>query len=88
MAPKQRMRIANAKASNYITMRGNVPKSSVSVISEKLISDTSCAQYFSQHLKIIYEAYKIVSRVNGFECLRVIFTICLGITPFLLYMKR
>lgn len=31
MAPKQRMRIANEKASKYVTMRGNVPKSSVSV---------------------------------------------------------
>lgn len=30
MAPKQRMRIANEKASKYVTMRGNVPKSSVS----------------------------------------------------------
>ncbi|XKL66998.1 hypothetical protein PGB90_010418 [Kerria lacca] len=28
MAPKQRMRIANEKASKLITMRGNVPKSS------------------------------------------------------------
>lgn len=28
MAPKQRMRIANEKASKYVTMRGNVPKSS------------------------------------------------------------
>lgn len=32
MAPKQMMRIANEKASKYITMRGNVPKSSVSKI--------------------------------------------------------
>lgn len=32
MAPKQRMRIANEKASKYVTMRGNVPKSSVSFI--------------------------------------------------------
>lgn len=30
MAPKQRMRVANEKASKYITMRGNVPKSAVS----------------------------------------------------------
>lgn len=30
MAPKQRMRIANEKASKNVTMRGNVPKSSVS----------------------------------------------------------
>lgn len=30
MAPKQRMRIANEKASKWVTMRGNVPKSSVS----------------------------------------------------------
>ncbi|XP_075219081.1 stress-associated endoplasmic reticulum protein 2 [Lycorma delicatula] len=28
MAPKQRMRIANDKASKNVTMRGNVPKSS------------------------------------------------------------
>ncbi|XP_055693583.1 stress-associated endoplasmic reticulum protein 2 [Lutzomyia longipalpis] len=28
MAPKQRMKIANEKAEKYITMRGNVPKSS------------------------------------------------------------
>ncbi|KAG8232547.1 hypothetical protein J437_LFUL012897 [Ladona fulva] len=28
MAPKQRMRIANEKASKNVTMRGNVPKSS------------------------------------------------------------
>ncbi|GLH11747.1 hypothetical protein R5R35_010749 [Gryllus longicercus] len=28
MAPKQRMRVANEKASKYVTMRGNVPKSS------------------------------------------------------------
>lgn len=33
MAPKQRMRIANEKASKYVTMRGNVPKSSVSLFS-------------------------------------------------------
>jgi hypothetical protein len=31
MAPKQRMRIANEKASKNVTMRGNVPKSSVSM---------------------------------------------------------
>lgn len=31
MAPKQRMRIANDKASKNVTMRGNVPKSSVSM---------------------------------------------------------
>jgi len=31
MAPKQRMRIANEKASKNVTMRGNVPKSSVSI---------------------------------------------------------
>jgi len=30
MAPKQRMRIANEKASKNITQRGNVPKSTVS----------------------------------------------------------
>lgn len=30
MAPKQRMRIANEKASKNVTLRGNVPKSSVS----------------------------------------------------------
>lgn len=30
MAPPQRMRVANEKASKYVTMRGNVPKSSVS----------------------------------------------------------
>ena len=28
MAPKQRMRIANEKASKNVTLRGNVPKSS------------------------------------------------------------
>ncbi|CAH1405333.1 stress-associated endoplasmic reticulum protein 2 [Halyomorpha halys] len=27
MAPKQRMRYANEKASKFVTMRGNVPKS-------------------------------------------------------------
>lgn len=32
MAPKQRMRIANEKASRNITMRGNVPKTTVSGI--------------------------------------------------------
>lgn len=31
MAAKQRMRIANEKASKNITMRGVVPKSSVSI---------------------------------------------------------
>jgi hypothetical protein len=31
MAPKQRMRIANEKASKNVTMRGNVPKSTVSM---------------------------------------------------------
>lgn len=31
MAPKQMMKIANEKASKYITMRGNVPKTSVSI---------------------------------------------------------
>lgn len=31
MAPKQRMRIANEKASKNITQRGNVPKSTVSI---------------------------------------------------------
>lgn len=29
MAPKQRMRIANEKSAKNVTMRGNVPKSSV-----------------------------------------------------------
>lgn len=33
MAPKQRMRIANEKATKNITLRGNVPKSSVSLVS-------------------------------------------------------
>lgn len=32
MAPKQRMRIANEKATKNITLRGNVPKSSVSFL--------------------------------------------------------
>lgn len=32
MAPKQRMRIANEKASKNILIRGNVPKSSVSKV--------------------------------------------------------
>lgn len=32
MAPKQRMRIANEKASKLVTMRGNVPKTSVSTL--------------------------------------------------------
>lgn len=32
MAPPQRMRVANEKASKYITMRGNVPKSSVRLL--------------------------------------------------------
>lgn len=36
MAPKQRMRIANEKASKYVTMRGNVPKSSVSTLFFKI----------------------------------------------------
>ncbi|KYN31699.1 hypothetical protein ALC56_13838 [Trachymyrmex septentrionalis] len=31
MAPKQRMRIANEKATKNITLRGNVPKSSIAV---------------------------------------------------------
>lgn len=30
MAPKQRMRIANEKAMKNVTLRGNVPKSTVS----------------------------------------------------------
>jgi Ribosome associated membrane protein RAMP4 len=30
MAPQQRIKAANEKASKYITMRGNVPKSNVS----------------------------------------------------------
>ena len=32
MAPKQRMRLANDKAAKNVTLRGNVPKTSVSVI--------------------------------------------------------
>lgn len=32
MAPKQRMRIANEKATKFITQRGNVPKSTVSTL--------------------------------------------------------
>jgi hypothetical protein len=31
MAAKQRMRVANEKASKMVTMRGNVPKSTVSL---------------------------------------------------------
>lgn len=38
MAPKQMMRIANEKASKYVTMRGNVPKSSVSFNFGKLLN--------------------------------------------------
>ncbi|XP_011312960.1 stress-associated endoplasmic reticulum protein 1 [Fopius arisanus] len=34
MAPKQRMRIANEKATKNITLRGNVPKSSKSAEEE------------------------------------------------------
>ena len=30
MVASQRMKVANEKASKYVTMRGNVPKSSVS----------------------------------------------------------
>lgn len=37
MAPPQRMRVANEKASKYITMRGNVPKSSVSAYQSNII---------------------------------------------------
>lgn len=36
MAPPQRMRVANEKASKYVTMRGNVPKSSVCLYKSKL----------------------------------------------------
>lgn len=32
MVAKQRMRLANEKASKMVTMRGNVPKSTVSLI--------------------------------------------------------
>lgn len=32
MAPKQRMRLANEKHSQNVTMRGNVPKTMVSLI--------------------------------------------------------
>ncbi|KYN01837.1 hypothetical protein ALC62_07309 [Cyphomyrmex costatus] len=35
MAPKQRMRIANEKATKNITLRGNVPKSSITVKSRR-----------------------------------------------------
>lgn len=31
MAPQQRIRVANEKASKNITLRGNVPKSTVSI---------------------------------------------------------
>lgn len=31
MAPTQRIKVANEKASKNITMRGNVPKSTVSI---------------------------------------------------------
>lgn len=41
MAPKQRMRIANERASKYVTMRGNVPKSGVSLAYEFVISGYS-----------------------------------------------
>lgn len=41
MAPKQRMRIANEKATKNITLRGNVPKSSVSVKIQYLIHSRS-----------------------------------------------
>lgn len=34
MAPKQRMRIANEKATKNITQRGNVPKSTVSLFQQ------------------------------------------------------
>lgn len=35
MAPKQRMRIANEKASKNVILRGNVPKSTVSISFKK-----------------------------------------------------
>ena len=44
MAPKQRMRIANEKATKFITQRGNVPKSTVSFFLHVQYSGTCMRQ--------------------------------------------
>lgn len=67
MALKQRMRIANEKASKYITMRGNVPKSSVSKIAWLILigSKVDFVYLLREHFN---------DRIcNHFYCLRVIF---------------
>jgi hypothetical protein len=43
MAPTQRIKVANEKASKNITLRGNVPKSNVSMSFEGLIELISLA---------------------------------------------
>lgn len=50
MAPKQRMRIANEKASKWVTMRGNVPKSSVSW--NAIFSWSNASKWFACEKKI------------------------------------
>lgn len=52
MAPKQRMRIANEKATKNITLRGNVPKSSVSrSFFESPMQDVGCRSLLWRKLK-------------------------------------
>lgn len=56
MAPKQRMRFANEKASKNVVLRGNVPKSSVSFLFTPnhivLIDDVYIWKLFNNGLKI------------------------------------
>ena len=51
MVTVQRMKVANEKASKTVTMRGNVPKSSVSVFPHKLNRIGSHLVQFRNQLK-------------------------------------
>lgn len=68
MAPKQRMRIANEKATKNITLRGNVPKSSVSLLAVESSAARSPGRASGSGLAAIrsgHQIVQIISRCGG-----------------------
>lgn len=71
MSSSQRMKIANQKASKYVTMRGNVPKSSVSclfwVFSVALTEFRTSTNRVRWHLASICAKFREVSLIGATE---------------------
>lgn len=67
MAPKQRMRLANEKAMKNVTLRGNVPKTSVSTCIQfnHIVLLSITLLMIGQVLKVFREQYRNVSYLRN-----------------------